>query len=282
MEKLLHWSIAQQAGDKDALEKIGAPDQKALNQLFGGPDETALMKESILVATNPEVSLEDKEIALDNFEMLIENLDNANNIGNLKLWGKIVDLLNDDVPDELRVLVCGIIGTAVQNNPKSQEDFDQTKGLEVLINVTETTKSKELQLKALYAISSFIRNYRAGYDKFDKLNGWKLLDFDNKDSKYNIRVLSIVSSALSNGLSTQLEQKFKEIKLVHYLASVLNLDANTNLVDKSLNIISELNRIKYDYTAEEKYEVDRGIQVVEGLSDKLNIDDLNGAKQTSK
>lgn len=95
MEKLLHWTIAQQAGDKDALEKIGEPDPKALNQLFGGPDEATLMRESIKVVQTPDVSQEDKEIALENFEMLIENLDNANNIGNLKLWEPLNQILAD-------------------------------------------------------------------------------------------------------------------------------------------------------------------------------------------
>ncbi|KAI5963004.1 FES1 [Candida pseudojiufengensis] len=283
MEKLLHWSILQQSGDKEGLKKLGEPDQDALNKLFGGPDETALMKESIAVATNPKVEEKDKVIALENFEMLIENLDNANNIGNLGLWPDIVGLLKDDVPDKLRILVAGIIGTAVQNNPKSQEDFDKTSnGLESLIKIAESDKNKDLKLKALYAISSFIRNYKPGYERFEKLKGWNLIKFDTKDPKYDLRILSLVSSVLSNGLDDTLEKQFKNIKLIHYLASVLNLDSNTNLVDKSLNIISELHRLKYEFTAEETYEVDRGIQVVEGLSDKLNIDDLNGAKEATK
>lgn len=63
------------------------------------------------------------------------------------------------------------------------------------------------------------------------------------------------------------------------MASVLNEDSNTSLVDKSLNIVSQLNQLKYDFNLEEKYEINRGIQVVEGLSDKLNIDDLNNAKK---
>lgn len=42
---------------------------------------------------NPEVDLETKLVAFDNFEMLIENLDNANNIENLKLWEPLLDVL---------------------------------------------------------------------------------------------------------------------------------------------------------------------------------------------
>lgn len=282
MEKLLHWSIAQQAGDKEALAKIGEPDPKLLNQLFGGPGEVALMKESIAIAHNPKVEDKDKEIALENFEMLIENMDNANNIENLGLWHPIVDLLKSGVPDDLRVAVSGIIGTAVQNNPKSQEDFAKTNGLQELIKIAGDGQNKSLQNKALYAISSYIRNYKPGYKQFDESSGWDLVKLDSKDSKFDLRILSLVSSILSNGLDNDIESRFKKSKLVHYLASVLNLDSNTNLVDKSLNIISELHRLRYDFSDEETFEVDRGIQVVEGLSDKINIDDLNRAKQVTK
>lgn len=282
MDKLLHWSIAQQAGDKEALAKIGEPDPKLLNQLFGGPDEVALMKESIAIAHNPKVEDKDKEIALENFEMLIENMDNANNIENLGLWHPIVDLLKSDVPDDLRVTVSGIIGTAVQNNPKSQEDFAKTNGLQELVTIAGDGQNKSLQNKALYAISSYIRNYKPGYKQFDESSGWDLVKLDSKDSKFDLRVLSLVSSILSNGLDNDIESRFKKSKLVHYLASVLNLDSNINLVDKSLNIISELHRLRYNFSDEETFEVDRGIQVVEGLSDKINIDDLNRAKQVTK
>ncbi|EMG45726.1 FES1 Hsp70 nucleotide exchange factor FES1 [Candida maltosa Xu316] len=282
MDKLLHWTIAQQSGDKAALERIGEPDQKALSQLFGGPDEVTLMKESIRVVETPDVSLEDKEIALENFEMLVENLDNANNIGNLKLWGPLVKLLSDDnTAVELKVLIAGIIGTAVQNNPKSQEDFHQSNGLGELIKLASDGSNKSLQLKSLYAISSFIRDFNPGYLQFEKLDGWKLIDFGNTDAKYQLRLLSLVSSVLSNGLDEKLQAQFKKENLIHFLALVLNKDSNTNLVDKSLHIVSQLNHLKYPFTLEEKYELDRGIQVVEGLSDKLNIDDLNAAKKAT-
>lgn len=282
MEKLLHWTIAQQAGDKDALEKIGEPDPKALNQLFGGPDEATLMRESIKVVQTPDVSQEDKEIALENFEMLIENLDNANNIGNLKLWEPLNQILADkSTNNELKVLICGIIGTAVQNNPKSQEDFHKSNGLTELIKLAQDGSNRSVQLKSLYAISSAIRDFNPGYLDFEKSDGWKLIHFDTTDNKLQLRILSLVSSILSNGLDEKLEQEFRKEKLTHFLALVLNKDSDSSLVDKSLNIISQLNKLKYEYTLEEKYEINRGIQVVEGLSDKLNIDDLNAAKEAT-
>ena len=103
MDKLLQWSIAQQSGDQEAIEKIGKPDPKMLEQLFGGPDEPALMKQAIMVIDNEEATLENREIAFDNFEMLIENMDNANNIENIKLWQSVIDKMSAETPTSFRV-----------------------------------------------------------------------------------------------------------------------------------------------------------------------------------
>ncbi|CAI5760597.1 unnamed protein product [Candida verbasci] len=284
MEKLLHWSIAQQAGDKEALSKIGTPDPKALNQLFGGPDEASLMKESVMVVENPEVSNEDKIIALENLEMLIENLDNANNIENLKLWLPLLNILgNDSYNDEIRTLILSIIGIAVQNNNKSQSDFNKyDQGIKLLIELGEKSQDLDLKLKALFAISSFIRDYKPGYEKFEQLNGWNLITLDIKDNspKLNLRVLSLIASILSNGLSPNTEAHLRKNNIGHKLAILLNDDAHPNLIDKTLNIISNLYHLKYEFTPEEKYEIDAGLETIEGLSDRLNLDDLETAKMS--
>ena len=114
MEKLLHWSIANAQGDKEAIEKAGKPDPKLLEQLFGGggQDDPTLMMENMKLVTNPEVDLENKLIAMDNFEMLIENLDNANNIENLKLWESIIKVLSYEEA-ELRSIALSIVGLSL-------------------------------------------------------------------------------------------------------------------------------------------------------------------------
>jgi hsp70-interacting protein len=64
--------------------------------------------------------LEDRITAFDNFEQLIENLDNANNLEALNLWIPLIEQLeNKEV--ELRRFAAWCIGTAVQNNIKTQE-----------------------------------------------------------------------------------------------------------------------------------------------------------------
>lgn len=130
MNDLLKWSIQNtpsQSGDSNAGSNTQASESNprglnadALRALMGGPSDADLMLESMAAIKNPEVSLENKLVAFDNFEQFIENLDNANNMESLKLWSPLVSVL-DDEEAELRRFACWCIGTAVQNNIKSQE-----------------------------------------------------------------------------------------------------------------------------------------------------------------
>lgn len=78
------------------------------------------MKEAMAAILHPEVSMENKEIAFDNFEQLVEGIDNANNIEALGLWQPLVDLL-DSEQAELRKWTAWCMATAVSNNIKAQE-----------------------------------------------------------------------------------------------------------------------------------------------------------------
>lgn len=78
------------------------------------------MKESMTAILSPSLPLSNKLVAFDNFEQLIESLDNANNMEPLGLWTPLVDLLANEEAD-LRKMAAWCIGTAVQNNAQSQE-----------------------------------------------------------------------------------------------------------------------------------------------------------------
>jgi hypothetical protein len=78
------------------------------------------MKEAMAAILHPEVSMENKEIAFDNFEQLVEGIDNANNIEALGLWQPLVDLLVSE-QGELRKWAAWCMATAVSNNVKAQE-----------------------------------------------------------------------------------------------------------------------------------------------------------------
>lgn len=282
MEKLLQWSIAQQSGDKEAMAKIGQPDPKMLEQLFGGPDEPALMKHAMTLISSDEALVENKEVAFENFEMLIENMDNANNIENLQLWPGLIAQLHSKVPDSLRVYAASCIAIAVQNNPKAQDDFlRHPEGLKQVLALAEDPSiDKELHLKCLSAISSVLRNHQQAYNKFDELNGWKILKFNkNADHKSTIRVLSIMSAVLSTGLDDKKTQHIQDENLISFIVSVMHKDGHIGCIDKALNIITQLSQLKYPFSATEISDLVQGLERVDDLRDQLTLDDLHAAKQ---
>ncbi|CAH6723839.1 hsp70 nucleotide exchange factor Fes1p [[Candida] jaroonii] len=271
MDKLLAWSVAQQSGDKEAIEKIGKPDEKVLSQLFGGPDEPTLMKQSIDIVNDPTVELKDKEIALENFEMLIENLDNANNIENMKLWSSIVKLLDGETPDSLRILAVSIISIAVQNNDKAQDDFLKYDGFERLLAIYPDA-SFTLKLKVLFAISSLIRNNLNSFKFFNKLNGWEILkapeDVDSKQKdKLNIRLLSVISSIISNTkeFKPEIEPKLNEFKVISFIID--NLSSNINCSEKSLQNLNQLINLNYKFDDDELSQLTSSIKQIQHLKE---------------
>jgi hypothetical protein len=78
------------------------------------------MREAMAAIQHPDVPLSDKLIAFDNFEQLVEGIDNANNMEPLGLWAPLVELLGSESGD-LRGWAAWCLATAVSNNVKAQE-----------------------------------------------------------------------------------------------------------------------------------------------------------------
>ena len=173
MNQLLKWGIENSENpsadptsttDPKAERPSGRPiNAEALNSLFGGPSDADLMKESMASILSSQVTLEDKLVAFDNFEQLIENLDNANNMEVLGLWAPLVQLLKSNEA-ELRRYAAWCVGTAVQNNVKAQARLLAVDAIPVLAQLSIKDSSETVRRKAIYALSSEIRNFQPGLD----------------------------------------------------------------------------------------------------------------------
>jgi hsp70-interacting protein len=122
LNTLLKWSI-----ENSAVSDTAEPTQprtqlnpELLAQLMGGPSDADRMISSMQAIHDPSVDHENKGIAWDNFEQLVENLDNANNMEALKLWTPLCEMLESEEKQD-REMACWCLGTAVQNNIKCQE-----------------------------------------------------------------------------------------------------------------------------------------------------------------
>ncbi|EHA47503.1 hsp70 nucleotide exchange factor fes1 [Pyricularia oryzae] len=173
LNALLKWSIentntdgSAPAAGADQQQELQRPDPEVLAALFGGPSEAELMKAAmdVITSTEPDVTLDNKLIAFDNFEQLIESLDNANNLSKLSLWTPLLGLLDSDHPD-LRRMAAWCIGTAVQNNEPCQERLLALGGLPSLVKLaTAEDQREDVRRKAVYALSSAGRNYQPAMD----------------------------------------------------------------------------------------------------------------------
>ena len=160
LNDLLRWSVE----NSDVPHNDPSPELMAA--LMGGPSDADLMKASMEIITSPdsEVTLENKLIAFDNLEQLIESLDNANNIGNLGLWTPLLEQLTHQEA-EVRKMAAWCIGTAVQSNQQTQERLYAMGGVPALVGMATRQEEKEdVRKKAVYALSSACRNYQPAMD----------------------------------------------------------------------------------------------------------------------
>ncbi|OBT89867.1 hypothetical protein VE02_00834 [Pseudogymnoascus sp. 03VT05] len=175
LNKILKWSVENSAAPVAGADASAAAprctntlDPEVLASLFGGPSEADLMKDSMsaILSTDPEMTMEARMIAFDNFEQLIENLDNANLMEPLKLWQPLISLLSSD-ESELRMMAAWCIGTAVQNNEKSQRMLFSEGGIPHLVDLAINEKeTREVRRKAVYALSSGLRNFQEAMNEF--------------------------------------------------------------------------------------------------------------------
>ncbi|KAL8861394.1 MAG: hypothetical protein Q9178_002267 [Gyalolechia marmorata] len=168
MNQLLKWSIENSETTRDDPTASTDPkakrssgqglSQEAIKSLMGGPSDAELMKLSMAAIKSPDVSLDNKLVAFDNFEQLIEIVDNANNLESLALWTPLVAELSN-AEAEIRRMAAWCVGTAVQNNFKSQERALAVNALPVLVQLAMEDPNDQVRRKAIYALSSEIRNY---------------------------------------------------------------------------------------------------------------------------
>jgi hsp70-interacting protein len=172
LNELLKWSVENSTTTANDLDTAPPSNRHlnpdALNSLFGGPSDADLMKSSMsaILSTDPEITLDDKLVAFDNFEQLIENLDNANNLSPLALWTPLLGCLSSE-ESEIRRMAAWCVGTAVQNNENSQERLLAMGGIPLLVKLAVGKKEgSQVRRKAIYALSSAARNYQPAMDVF--------------------------------------------------------------------------------------------------------------------
>jgi HEAT repeat protein len=257
MEQLLKWSLANSKPEDlvDQAKKDNEPGKKIDTSIIDhilGKDESTQMVEAMQVIAHPDTTLESKEIAFDNLEMLVEHIDNAKNLEPLKLWEPILALLKHDEP-VLRKYAAWVCATATQNNPQAQKNFLDHNGLQSIIECLKSEKELEVRKKCIYAISCSIRHHNEALTQFQVLNGFQLLTEIIKDQNENENVKSRVVFLFNSLVVDEptILSIFKEYEIFDSLISNLKEGyGGEDFVEKTLQFFNTSNGLNEDQKAQ--------------------------------
>lgn len=174
LNELLKWSIENSAATQNGETTQPSEPNRGLNaaalaQLLGGPSDADRMRGAMaaIVAPLDQVDQENKMVAWDNFEQLIEGIDNANNMESMGLWAPLIQQLSSEI-SESRMMAAWCLSTAVQNNVKCQEKMLQEGAIPQLAKLAIEDEVQAVRKKAVNALSSEIRNFQPGLDELHK------------------------------------------------------------------------------------------------------------------
>ncbi|KAJ3858721.1 Le.MFB2 [Lentinula novae-zelandiae] len=199
MQSLLRWSIENSTPQNTNAAPARRTDlNPEIIDLLLGKSDAQLMKEAMTIAVDEGNSEEDRVSALDNLEMLIEQIDNANNLENLHMWDPLHALLTSS-PDSITTQTLWVIGTALQNNPSAQDAYLKLNPLPTLTSFLlspspspSPSPSKHLRSKAIYALSGLLKHNAPALIQLsvkhpDGCDGWDTLRLALQDPDISIR-----------------------------------------------------------------------------------------------
>ncbi|KAI9593177.1 nucleotide exchange factor Fes1-domain-containing protein [Syncephalis fuscata] len=180
MEKLLQWAIINSATEKEDTTKPSTPRRTltdldpAIIDAILGKDDATVMREMMDQLEDDKVPIDEKEVLIENFEMLVGHIDNAQNLAPLKMWPRILALTNSS-EDVLRSGALWIAGTSVQNNPKAKVVFIKENGLNCALERLQKDEAASVRAKSLYCLSSLLQNAPPTIELFAAKDGYKAL-----------------------------------------------------------------------------------------------------------
>ncbi|KAJ3991752.1 nucleotide exchange factor Fes1-domain-containing protein [Lentinula boryana] len=145
-----------------------------------GKSDADRMKDALAIAVSADkVDVEERVNALDDLEMLIEQIDNANNLEKLNMWEPLHGLLTPPTPtpdtERIRTQAIWVIGTAVQNNPAAQDAYLNLNPIPLLTSflappTPSHPTSKETRSKVIYALSGLLKHNAPALKQLDVKN----------------------------------------------------------------------------------------------------------------
>lgn len=196
MQSLLRWSIENSTPLDSAPTDGPLPRREDLNpemihMLLGKPDAER-MKDDVAIAVDTSKTEVERIIALDDLELLIEHIDNANNLESMKLWEPIQSLLtSEEASTDIKVHALWVIGTALQNNPSAQDAYLKYNPIPTLLSflTPSPTSTVSARAKAIYTLSGLLKHNSPAVKILSQpgVNGWEKLRDALQDPNIGVR-----------------------------------------------------------------------------------------------
>lgn len=190
MDSLLRWSI-----EHSTPRSTDTPpptrkdiDPGIIDHILGKPD-AVLMKEALDVALDENRDEAIRIQALDDFEMLVEHIDNANDLAKLKMWDPLQSLLTSkNSSDKIKMQTLWVVGTAIQNNPSAQNAYLTLDPVPLVLSfLSPSVGSAQLRSKAVYALSGLCKHNSRAVKQLSEFGGWEALSLALEDSDISVR-----------------------------------------------------------------------------------------------
>lgn len=169
----------------------------------------------------------------------------------LKLWEPLISLLSSQ-ESAIRMHIAWVIGTAIQNNPTSKKDFFEAGGLEPILKLLGQDEDVQVRNKALYGVSSLIRQYPEALESFIQLSGFDVMSKVLKDADLNIarRVMFLIMSLYQDdSFNTSLSSALVNAGFPNAMISFLENSEDEDLLEKICNAIvawHEKDQVSFD------------------------------------
>jgi len=123
------------------------------------------------------------------------------------MWGTLIGL-SKSIEDEIKMNTFWILGTAIQNNHKAQQEYLSHDPLPVVLSVLsspDSVASPKTRAKAVYVISNATKHNAEAVHRFDTLGGWQVLKGALKDSSIQVRrkTVFLLNTLLVQDVPTQ-------------------------------------------------------------------------------
>eukprot|EP01130_Rhizamoeba_saxonica_P012583 TRINITY_DN5326_c0_g1_i1.p1 TRINITY_DN5326_c0_g1~~TRINITY_DN5326_c0_g1_i1.p1 ORF type:complete len:298 (-),score=77.66 TRINITY_DN5326_c0_g1_i1:22-915(-) len=176
-QRVLTWAL--QHSDPETIRSLkdidlDSPEWKEkyeiLKAVMDSPSDFDVLVEYLDKYTNPDSDIDTKVDLLEEMEMLLSNIDLANDFVKLDNFSIIIDGLQSEEP-LIQIGCAWIVGTIAQNNPIGRDVVLSHQALDYLLILLADTNNRRVRGKAIYALSAILKNNPEVVKEFENRDG---------------------------------------------------------------------------------------------------------------